>query len=66
MLISVSLVCTKAMLNRWELVIVLGLLGHVVSDKYVDVDFKNVNVELSKKVVSKNVRHVDMSIFKNI
>jgi hypothetical protein len=54
------------MLNRWELVIVLGLLGHVVSDKYVDVDFKNVNVELSKKVVSKNVRHVDMSIFKNI
>jgi ferric iron reductase protein FhuF len=28
----------------------VGLLRHVVSDKYVDVDFENVYVELSKKV----------------
>ena len=42
---------------------VIGLLRHVISDKYVDVDFKNVDVELSKKVLRKNARHVD---FKNV
>jgi len=42
----------------------LALLRHVVSDKYVDVDFENVHVELLKKVVSKNVRHVNLSIAK--
>jgi len=31
------------------------LLRHVVSDKYVDVVFENIDVELSKKGVSKNV-----------
>ena len=44
--------------------LLLGLLRHVVSDKYVDVDFENANVELSKKYLSKIVIHVDMYISK--
>ena len=42
----------------------IGLLRHVVSEKNVDVDFENIDVELSRKVLIKNVRHFDMSISK--
>jgi hypothetical protein len=45
---------------------ILGLSRHVASDKYVDVDFENVDLELSKKVMRlkcHTFRHFD---FKNV
>jgi len=51
--------CFKELLRHF-----IGLLRHVVSEKNVDVDFENIDVELSRKVVIKNVRHFDMSISK--